>query len=128
MASSATDRFFHSLSAIAVILLWGVSVWNGTVLALMKAAWTHELADGTPLETRYTGLFVIDFPVALLVSFFYSGTNGQEPDYQIFLLNAYTTLQPAFIWLYVEASRKPRKLAWYERLVAVSYPACGELC
>ncbi|KAK2057596.1 hypothetical protein LY76DRAFT_617067 [Colletotrichum caudatum] len=98
-------QFFLGLSALAVLLLWGISLLNGTVAALFKAVWTGELGPLVPLAGDYTGLPLVDYPVSLLVAFFFQGTNGSEEAYQLFLLDAYSTLQPAFVWLYVESLR-----------------------
>jgi len=106
--------YFYSLSFIAIVLLWGVSLLNGTVFALVRAVWTRKL-PGSDFETRYTGLPAVDVPLALLVAFFYTGTAGHNLAYQNFLLNAYATLQPAFVWLYVEDSRFRGKRAVVQR-------------
>jgi hypothetical protein len=99
------SNYFLGLASIAVVLLWGVSFWNETVLALLVASWTGQFEDGTPFETKYTGLVVLDFPISLLVAFFFYGTNGSHPGYQLFLVDAYSTLQSAFVWLYAESYR-----------------------
>ncbi|GFF55468.1 levodione reductase [Aspergillus lentulus] len=104
--------YFHGLALVATLLLWGLSAWNGTVKALILAVYHAKLADGTPLQTRYTGIQLIDVPIALLVAFFFYGTNGSVPGYQLFLLDAYSTLQSAFIWLYVESFRQSEKPRW----------------
>ncbi|KAK1621869.1 hypothetical protein BDP81DRAFT_466467 [Colletotrichum phormii] len=96
---------FLGLSALAVILLWGISLLNGTVTALFKAVWAAQLSPLVPLANDYTGLPLIDYPVALLVAFFFHGTNGSDEAYQLFLLDAYSTLQSAFVWIYVESFR-----------------------
>ncbi|KAK2039665.1 hypothetical protein LZ31DRAFT_598653 [Colletotrichum somersetense] len=98
-------QFFLGLSALAVLLLWGISLLNGTVAALFKAVGTGELSPLVPLVGDYTGFPLVDYPVSLLVAFFFQGTNGSEEAYQLFLLDAYSTLQPAFVWLYVESLR-----------------------
>lgn len=97
--------YFYTLAAVATFLLWGLSLTNGTVWALLVAVWNGELAEGVPFNTRFTGIPPVDYPVAVLVAFFYYGTNNYDEDYQIFLVWAYSTLQPTFIWLYVEATR-----------------------
>ncbi|OJD30960.1 flavin-binding monooxygenase-like family protein [Diplodia corticola] len=101
--------FFLILASLAAVLLWGVSLWNGTVAELFAAVLRGHFEDGTPLRTRYTGIFLVDFPVSLLVAFFFYGTNGSDPGYQLFLIDAYSTLQPAFVWLYVESARMESK-------------------
>ncbi|KAL4942552.1 hypothetical protein BDV06DRAFT_235395 [Aspergillus oleicola] len=101
----ASSVWFLSLAATAVALLWGISIWNGTVKQLLLTTYYQEFEDGTPFLTSYTGFVPLDFPVAVLVAFFYYGTNGSHLGYQHFLLDAYATLQAAFVWLYVEACR-----------------------
>ncbi|KAF2811309.1 uncharacterized protein BDZ99DRAFT_497109 [Mytilinidion resinicola] len=110
------SAYFITLGALAVVLLWGVSLWNGTVLELIRVTWYGKLHDGTPFKTSYTGIVLFDFPLSLLVAFFLYGTNGSDPGYQLFLIDAYSTLQSAFVWLYVEASRGGKKPT------AVEYP------
>lgn len=108
--------YFLALSIIAVILLWGTSVWNGTVKELIMASLRNEFEDGTPFRTSYTGILIVDFPISLLVAFFFFGTNGRDQGYQYFLIDAYSTLQSAFVWLYVESGRdttKPFTVAKY---------------
>ncbi|KAF2846076.1 hypothetical protein T440DRAFT_406554 [Plenodomus tracheiphilus IPT5] len=109
MSLFTQSNYFLGLASIAVVLLWGVSLWNGTVTALVVASWTGQFENGTRFETRYTGLFVLDFPISLLVAFFFYGTNGSHPGYQLFLVDAYSTLQSAFVWLYAESYRNHSK-------------------
>lgn len=117
MISNVTEvLYFRSLAVLAIGLLWGVSLWNGTVKALILAVWHGQLTDGTPLKTDYTGILPIDFLVSLLVAFFFYGTNGHDSDYQYFLLDAYATLQSAFIWLYIESAREQPKARSIKRL------------
>jgi hypothetical protein len=104
--------YFHGLTLMAILLLWGLSAWNGTVKALILAVYHAKLANRTPLQTRYTGIQLIDVPIALLMAFFFYGTNSSVPGYQLFLLDAYSTLQSAFIWLYVESFRQSKKPRW----------------
>lgn len=105
MALFTTSNYFLFLAFTAFVLLWGVSLWNGTVKELISTSWKGEFEDGTAFRTNYTGLFALDFPIALLVAFFFYGTNGSHPGYQLFLIDAYATLQSAFVWLYVESAR-----------------------
>jgi hypothetical protein len=105
MTLLTASNYFLALSFAAIILLWGVSLWNGTVKELIVTSWTGRFSSGELLKTRYTGIFLLDFPVSLLVAFFFYGTNGSHPGYQLFLIDAYATLQSAFVWLYVESSR-----------------------
>ncbi|KAH7311405.1 hypothetical protein B0I35DRAFT_438021 [Stachybotrys elegans] len=120
MEISAIKVYFNALSFLAVVLLWGVSLWNGTVKALLLAVWHGALGDGPPLKTDYTGIIVIDYPIALLVAFFFYGTNAHDEAYQLFLLDAYSLLQSAFIWLYLESYRRQGKVgaSWVKRPLA----------
>ncbi|KAI4201019.1 MAG: hypothetical protein LQ346_002261 [Caloplaca aetnensis] len=102
---SLSQNYFLALSTIAIVLLWGVSLGNGTVREMFRAVHHGLLGDETPLKTNYTDFYVIDYPLSLLVSFFFRGTSGAESGYQLFLIDAYATLQPAFVWLYVESNR-----------------------
>lgn len=115
MLSLSATVYFRILAALAIVSLWGVSLWNGTVEALIVAVWNGHLADGTPLKTDYTGIYLVDFPLSLLVAFFFYGSNGHDPGYQHFLIDAYSTLQSAFVWLYVESARKQNKPASISR-------------
>ncbi|KAF7590330.1 hypothetical protein BBP40_002980 [Aspergillus hancockii] len=107
--ASASGVWFLLLATAATFLLWGVSIWNGTVKELLLTAYHGRLEDGTAFHTRYTGFLPLDFPIAVLVAFFYYGTNGSHPGYQHFLIDAYSTLQVAFVWLYVEGLRLEEK-------------------
>ncbi|KAI9684605.1 MAG: hypothetical protein M1822_005693 [Bathelium mastoideum] len=109
MALFTESSYFLTLSICAVFLLWGVSLFNGTVTALITSSWNGRFEDGTPFNTTYTGIFPIDFPLSLLVAFFFYGTNGSHAGFQLFLIDAYATLQSAFVWLYAESSRPNRK-------------------
>ncbi|KAK1142960.1 hypothetical protein N8T08_007201 [Aspergillus melleus] len=111
---SVSGIWFLFLATAATFLLWGVSIWNGTVKELLLTAYRGKFEDGTPFHTEYTGFQPLDFPIAVLVAFFYYGTNGSHPGYQQFLVDAYSTLQLAFVWLYVEGLRledKPYPIA-----------------
>lgn len=58
-----------------------------------------------PVHTPYTGIFLLDFPISVLVAFFFAATDGSHPDYQLFVMHAYSILQPAFVWLHAEQLR-----------------------
>lgn len=117
MDTRKTTTYFHILACIATALLWGISFWNGTVKALLLAVWTGQLGDeGEALKRNYTGIVALDYPINLLVAFFYYGTCGHDDGYQLFLLDAYATLQSAFVWLYVESFRESaKKSKWVTR-------------
>jgi hypothetical protein len=101
-----TTLYFYTLAYVAIALLCGISLANGTVTTLILAIWRGRLPDGTPFKTVYTDIPLIDFPIGVLVAFFFYGTNGHDNGYQVFLVDAYSTLQSAFIWLYLESSRR----------------------
>lgn len=106
---------FRLLAIAGVVLLWGVSLANGTVKALILAVWHGELSNEISLRRSYTGFAPVDLPIALLVAFFFYGTNSTDEGYQLFLIDAYSTLQSAFVWLYVEAARPGGKPYWISR-------------
>ncbi|RYP71304.1 hypothetical protein DL771_004881 [Monosporascus sp. 5C6A] len=76
-----------------------------------------KLNESVQLKTDYTGIPVIDYPIAVLVAFFFYGTNGHDEGYNLFLVDAYSTLQSAFVWLFVEAIRPGKKPKWIARPV-----------
>lgn len=115
MDAAKTKLYFLVLSALAVFLLWGISCLNGTVEVLLLSVWRGRLPDGLPLKTDYTGIVLFDYPISALVAFFFYGTNGSEEGFQLFLVDAYSTLQSAFVWLYVESARSGRKPKWVTR-------------
>lgn len=109
----STAVYFRFLAYVAIFLLWGISLLNGTVKVLLLAVWNGQMREGeTALENNYTGIPLLDYPIAVLVAFFFYGTSGYDQGYQLFLLDAYSTLQSAFVWLYVETLRpgNPPKL------------------
>ncbi|KAI9164126.1 Depudecin biosynthesis cluster protein 1 [Paramyrothecium foliicola] len=110
--------YFNSLAVVAMVLLWGVSACNGTVGALLLAVWNGTLGNDVSLETKYTGILLVDYPISILVAFFYYGTNNHDEAYQLFLFDAYSTLQSAFVWLYLEAFRRGGENSWVKRPVA----------
>ncbi|KAJ5817290.1 hypothetical protein N7447_009523 [Penicillium robsamsonii] len=126
-------RYYQALLAAAIVLLWGVMAWNGTIVALVTAAWTGVLDDGKALHTTYTGIFLLDFPISVLVAFFFAATDGSHPDYQLFVMDAYSILQPAFVWLYADQLRLSSQqistnpiiwgLLWQAFGGAVAFPA-----
>ena len=75
MTILSSRRYFLGLAITATVLLWGLSLWNGTVKALIVATITGHFEDQTALKTNYTGVYVLDFPLSLLVAFFFYGTN-----------------------------------------------------
>jgi hypothetical protein len=122
MDSHGMTSYFHFLALIATILLWGVSLANGTVKALLVAVWRGELSHGIPLRRSYLGFPPLDLLIALLVAFFFYGTNSHDEGYQLFLVDAYSTLQSAFVWIYVEAARPGNKPYWISRWAPVIQP------
>ncbi|CAJ2503148.1 Uu.00g105420.m01.CDS01 [Anthostomella pinea] len=106
---------YRAQAVLAVFLLWGIFLLNGTLKALLLAAWHGKLSDDVPLKNDYTGVFVVDYLLALLVAFFYYATNGSDEGYQLLVFEGYSTLQSAFVWLYVEMARPGQKPGSIER-------------
>lgn len=109
MALLPEQKYFLTLSMIGFGLLWGVSLYNGTVTEMFRSYQRGHFVDETPFKTNYTGVLLLDFPLSFLVAFFFYGTNGSDESLQIFLIDAYATLQSAFVWLYIESSRRGQK-------------------
>jgi hypothetical protein len=112
---SSIDNYYQVLFYAAVATLWGSSVFNGTIKALLMAVWNGYLEDGISLRRDYTGFPPLDYPLAILVAFFFRGTNGQNEEFSIFLFDLYTQLQLGYLWLYVEAARPGQKPKWIQR-------------
>ncbi|KLU92413.1 hypothetical protein MAPG_11359 [Magnaporthiopsis poae ATCC 64411] len=102
MSSSPESLFYKAALVVAVASLWGMMAWNGTLAALLVAAWTGKLEDGSALRTRYTGVPILDFGITVLVAFFYSGTDGSDDVYRLALVDGFATLQVFYLWLYAE--------------------------
>lgn len=109
--------YFRFLAYLAGILLWGSSILNGSVKALLVAAWTGQIGDEITLKLNYTGISIIDYFIAVLVCFFFPGTSGRDEGYQLFVVDAFSGFALAFVWLHIEASRPGKKPAWITRCV-----------
>ncbi|KAF7915870.1 uncharacterized protein EAE98_010950 [Botrytis deweyae] len=99
------NTYFRTLTFSAVLLLWGISIWNGTIKALLLTVWHQRFEDGVIMHTQYTGIIILDFPLSILVAFFFSSTNNSNREQQMFTLDAFATFQPAYVWLYAESIR-----------------------
>ena len=115
MSIHIMTAYFRYLAVAAVVLLWGMSLANGTLKALSLAVLHGELSNGTHLKTSYIGFPPVDYLISTLVAFFFYGTNSTDTGYQLFLVDVYSALQPAFVWLYVEAVRPGNKPYWISR-------------
>ncbi|KAI8625676.1 hypothetical protein F5Y19DRAFT_449187 [Xylariaceae sp. FL1651] len=100
---------YRALAVLAFFLLWGIYTVNGGLEANLLAALHGKLNEGTALKNNYTGVFFIDYPLTVLVAFFYFATNGSDEGYQLFVFEGYSILQSAFVWLYVEMARPGSK-------------------
>ncbi|KAI1825275.1 hypothetical protein F4861DRAFT_203453 [Xylaria intraflava] len=109
MRASSIAYGYRALSALAVVLLWGVYTLNGGLKANFLAPWTGKLNEDTPLRTNYTGIFILDYLLNLLITFFYYTTNGSDEGAQLLAFEGYSTLQSSFLWLYAEMIRPGNK-------------------
>ncbi|KAI1126626.1 hypothetical protein F5Y10DRAFT_244470 [Nemania abortiva] len=71
MASIKSKYVFFTLSTLGLIAQWGAMVANGTLLGLMVTAWEGRFPDGVPMRTTWSGVWLIDYVLGLLVAFFY---------------------------------------------------------
>ncbi|KAI0095844.1 hypothetical protein GGR51DRAFT_544556 [Nemania sp. FL0031] len=100
---------YRALASLSVFLLWGFYALNGGLKANLLAPWNGRLNDEIALKNDYTGIFVIDYPIGLLVAFFYFATDGSDEGFQLFVFEGYSTLQSSFVWLYAEMMRSGSK-------------------
>ena len=80
--------------------------YNGTLVALLRAASTSSFADGSSLLTTYTRFPPVDFAISVLVAFFDPQIDGNDDGTWLFMFNFQAVLQTAALWVLVEASRK----------------------
>ncbi|KAL8366736.1 hypothetical protein RB595_010545 [Gaeumannomyces hyphopodioides] len=102
MFGSSESMFYNAALVAALVSLWGIMAWNGGVAALVVAAWTGKLEDGSALRTKYTGIPGLDFVITILVAFSYSGTDGSDQVFRLALVDGFTSLQAFYVWLYSE--------------------------
>ncbi|KAI1756303.1 hypothetical protein F4782DRAFT_328014 [Xylaria castorea] len=100
---------YRALALLSVSLLWGFYALNGGLKANLLAPWNGKLNEEIALKNDYTGIFILDYPIGLLVSFFYFATNGSDEGFQLFVFEGYSTLQSSFVWLYAERMRPGSK-------------------
>ncbi|KAI1332740.1 hypothetical protein F5Y16DRAFT_418677 [Xylariaceae sp. FL0255] len=101
---------FRATAILAFILLWGLYALNGALKENLLAPIRGSIGD-TSLKNDYTGIFLIDYPLTVLVSFFWFGSNGSNGSFQLLVFEGYSTLESAFVWLYVESIR-PGDKTW----------------
>ncbi|KAI1118582.1 hypothetical protein F5Y14DRAFT_398966 [Nemania sp. NC0429] len=100
---------YRALAALAVFLLWGLYALNGGFKANLLAPLDGELNGDLKLKNDYTGIFIVDYPITLLVAFFYFATDGSDEGLQLLTFEGYSTLQSSFVWLYAEMMRPGTK-------------------
>lgn len=110
---------FKGLSGAAFLLLWALMAANGTLVALLKTAWSGVFPDGTPLKTTYTGIPPIDFPVSILVAFFYGLQNRPGTPPHLMLVDLVAALLVINMMTLVE-SRRPNAPKWLRSYVSSS--------
>lgn len=106
MGSRVFEVSFLALSALGFALLWPVMVYNGTLIALLRAAWNGAFADGRPLRTTYICFPPVDFAISVLVAFFDDQIDGNDDGTWLFMFDFQALLQTATLWVLIEASRK----------------------
>jgi len=112
MKARSIATSYRALSVLSVALLWGLYALNGGLEAFFLSSWHARLKEDIPLSTNYTGIFLIDFPVTLLVTFFYFVTDGSDEGLQLLAFEGYATLQSTFVWLYAEMARPGSHKPW----------------
>ncbi|KAI0521977.1 hypothetical protein F5B22DRAFT_594906 [Xylaria bambusicola] len=109
MNASSLAFGFRALAFLSFLLLWGFYLLNGALKANVLAPLNGKLNEDIPLKNDYTGIFIIDYPVALLVAFFHFGTNGSDEGFQLLVFEGYSTLESSFVWVYAEMMRPGSK-------------------
>ncbi|KAI3326288.1 hypothetical protein HD806DRAFT_520913 [Xylariaceae sp. AK1471] len=109
MNASSLALGYRALAVLSVFLLWGIYTLNGALEANLLAAWHGKLNGDITVKNNYTGIFIIDFPITILVTFFYFATNGSDEGFQLLVFEGYSTLQSCFVWLYAEMARPGSK-------------------
>jgi hypothetical protein len=109
MKANSIASGYRALAVLACLLLWGIYALNGTLGTNLLAALHGKLNEDVALKNDYTGIFIIDYPITILVTFFYFATNGSDEGYQLMVFEGYSTLQSAFVWLYAEMTRPGNK-------------------
>lgn len=109
MRAKSLASGYRALAILAVLLLWGPYVLNGGLKANLLAPLKGKLNEDITFKTDYTGIFILDYPIALLVAFFYFATDGSDEGYQLVVFEGYSTLQSSFVWLYAESMRPGSK-------------------
>ncbi len=99
---------FPTLSVIAFYLLWVLMLQNGTIDAMDNAVRRQRFADGTPLQTVYSGFAPLDHALATLVAFTYYPTEGTDQNTRFLYIDILSTLQTAHLWCLVEGLRSGR--------------------
>lgn len=105
---------FFVLTVLAVILLEGILMADGGLLAMLKPVWTHTLADGKRLHQIYTGLPILDQILAVSVCFWDPvATNLPILRLQSIMLCA--SLQTFAVWATIESMRRGNKHTLLQR-------------
>ncbi|KAI0438132.1 hypothetical protein F4803DRAFT_111941 [Xylaria telfairii] len=109
MKAASLASGYRALAVLSILLLWGFYALNGGLKANLLAPLNGRLNDDIALKNDYTGIFIIDYPISLLVAFFYFATNASDEGFQLFVFEGYTTLQSSFVWMYAEMMRPGSK-------------------
>ncbi|KAI0206713.1 hypothetical protein F4808DRAFT_405002 [Astrocystis sublimbata] len=109
MKATSVASGYHALACLAISLLWGFYARNGGLKANILAPLNGKLNDSILLKNDYTGVFFLDYPISLLVAFFYFATDGSDEGFQLLVFEGYSTLQSSFVWLYAEMMRPGSK-------------------
>lgn len=99
---------FLALTIMAAILLEGIPMVDGGLIAMLKPVWTQTLADGKYLHQVYTGLPIVDQILAISVCFWDPvATNLAILRLQSIMLCA--PLQTFAVWATIESMRRGEK-------------------
>lgn len=123
-AASSARRPFNALFLLAFLALAAAFIWlmrvdtvlNDVPVDFLLTVESGRFGNGTPLESRFTGIGVVDDAAKFLVAAFLSGTAGWDAGARLqqvyFLMNWFAVV---CVWV-VEASRRRnagKLLSWY---------------
>lgn len=100
---------FPLFSLLAIYLLWVLMYQNGTIDEMDIAVRQKQFADGTPLQTVYCGISLVDYAISTLVAFTYYLSDGSKPSTRLLMVDVVSTLQAASLWCLIDSLRLGRR-------------------
>ncbi|VUC30805.1 unnamed protein product [Clonostachys rosea] len=61
---------FLALACLGLLSQWAIMIMNGSLSLMLLTAWTSMFPDGIPLREGWTGIWIVDLALRVLVAFF----------------------------------------------------------